>query len=153
MLGEKLLALRKKQGYSQQEVADRLHVSRQTISNWESSQGAPALDKALELASLYHISLDDLAKNNVEIKTQQKDAHLLNLAKGKTCILEVRDINIRLDFPNNLKVKVLDIDDEWMKIEYMRKQENSLFKNKKEKITQLIDLSLIDGFSIEEDEE
>lgn len=35
MLGEKLMRLRKKQGYSQQEVADKLSVSRQTISNWE----------------------------------------------------------------------------------------------------------------------
>lgn len=47
MLGEKLMALRKKYNYSQQDLADMLSVSRQTISNWECSQGAPALDKAL----------------------------------------------------------------------------------------------------------
>lgn len=50
MLGDKLMELRKKHGYSQQEIADMLSVSRQTISNWESGQGAPALDKACELA-------------------------------------------------------------------------------------------------------
>ena len=52
MVGEKLQSLRRKQGMSQQEVADLLGVTRQTISNWESDQGAPALDKAAELARL-----------------------------------------------------------------------------------------------------
>ena len=56
MLGEKLMRLRKKQGYSQQEVADKLSVSRQTISNWECDQALPAVDKAMELAQLYNIS-------------------------------------------------------------------------------------------------
>lgn len=50
-LAERLVALRKKQGYSQQEIADRLSVTRQTISNWECGQGAPALDKAAEHGS------------------------------------------------------------------------------------------------------
>ena len=52
MLEEKLIKLRKKQGYSQQEVADLLSVTRQTISNWECGQATPALDKAAELARL-----------------------------------------------------------------------------------------------------
>ena len=45
MLGDKLVALRKKNGHSQQELADRLQVTRQTISNWELGQGAPSLDE------------------------------------------------------------------------------------------------------------
>ncbi len=49
-LGERLALLRKRYGYSQQEIADLLDVTRQTISNWECGQGAPALDKAAELA-------------------------------------------------------------------------------------------------------
>ena len=65
MLGEKLMRLRKKQGYSQQEVADKLSVSRQTISNWECDQALPAVDKAMELAQLYNISLDDLMENEI----------------------------------------------------------------------------------------
>lgn len=61
-LGDKLAALRRKRGYSQQQVADLLDVSRQTVSNWELGQGAPALDKAVELARVLHVSLDDLAR-------------------------------------------------------------------------------------------
>ncbi len=67
MLGDKLVALRKKNGHSQQELADRLQVTRQPFSNWELGQGDPSLDKAMELAKIYHISLDDLVENQVEI--------------------------------------------------------------------------------------
>ena len=73
MLGEKLAMLRKKHGYSQKDIADMLSVTRQTISNWECGQGAPSLDKAAELAGIYHISLDDLAGNDVEIAVREKE--------------------------------------------------------------------------------
>ena len=47
MLKDKLIALRKKSGYSQQELADLLSLTRQTISNWENGQSAPTFDKAI----------------------------------------------------------------------------------------------------------
>ena len=72
MLGEKLMRLRKKHGYSQQEVADLISVTRQTISNWESDQGIPTLDKARMLANLYNVSLDDLTENDVEVIIKEK---------------------------------------------------------------------------------
>lgn len=46
MISDKLFALRRRAGMSQQEVAAAIGVSRQTVSNWEQNQGAPALDKA-----------------------------------------------------------------------------------------------------------
>lgn len=72
MLGEKLMQLRKKQGYSQQDVANLLSVSRQTISNWELNIGAPSLDKAKELADLYHLSLDDLVEDEIRSLLQKR---------------------------------------------------------------------------------
>lgn len=86
MLGEKLLALRKKYGYSQQALADELYVTRQTISNWECGQGSPTLDKALELAKIYHISLDDLLEEQVEIVVKEEkrpQRRLLKQLEGK----------------------------------------------------------------------
>ena len=59
-LGEKLLALRKKEGHSQEEVADKLDVSRQTVSKWETDQTVPELIKAKLLSQLYNISYDSL---------------------------------------------------------------------------------------------
>ncbi len=59
-LGEKLLDLRKKAGLSQEEVADKLNVSRQTVSKWETDQTVPELIKAKLLSQLYNISYDYL---------------------------------------------------------------------------------------------
>ena len=62
-------------------------MSRQTISNWECDQALPAVDKAMELAQLYNISLDDLMENEIEIvsNNKTKDLHLLQYLIGKTC--------------------------------------------------------------------
>lgn len=59
-LGEKLLDLRKKAGLSQEDVADKLGVSRQTVSKWETDQTVPELNKANLLSQLYNISYDYL---------------------------------------------------------------------------------------------
>ena len=154
MLGEKLTALRKKHGYSQQELADMISVTRQTISNWECGQGAPALDKALELAGIYKISLDDLAGNNVEIVAREKDHHVLRGLIGKTVKLECSDFDLLLeagvDIGNNGKVKILDVNNEWIRIEYARTKENSLFQ--KENVINLIEMSAVRGFEIVEGE-
>ena len=93
MLGDKLVALRKKNGHSQQELADRLQVTRQTISNWELGQGAPSLDKAMELAKIYHISLDDLVENQVEI--------VVNLALDETLGDEIPEADGTVAVENN----------------------------------------------------
>lgn len=65
-LGEKLLKLRKKKGLSQEEVADRLHVTRQTISKWETDQSMPDFDKVVPICQLYEISTEELFCDEVE---------------------------------------------------------------------------------------
>lgn len=59
-LGNKLLNLRKEKGLSQEEVAERLNVSRQTVSKWETDQSTPDFDKILPLCELYGITSDEL---------------------------------------------------------------------------------------------
>lgn len=59
-LGEKLLYLRKKAGLSQEDVAEKLSVSRQTVSKWETGQTVPELIKAKLLSQLYNVSYDYL---------------------------------------------------------------------------------------------
>ena len=56
-LGESLSNARKKSGLSQEEVAEKLGVSRQTISKWETDETLPDLRQSKKLALLYHLSL------------------------------------------------------------------------------------------------
>lgn len=59
-LGNNLLNLRKKEGLSQEEVAEKLNVSRQTISKWETDQSQPDFDKIKPICELYHITASEL---------------------------------------------------------------------------------------------
>lgn len=66
ILGDKILALRKKSGMSQEELADKMAVSRQSISKWESSASIPDINKILELAKIFEVSTDYLLKDDME---------------------------------------------------------------------------------------
>ena len=59
-LGEKLLNLRKEKHLSQEEVADRLNVTRQTVSKWETDQSTPEFDKIMPICQLYGITSNEL---------------------------------------------------------------------------------------------
>jgi len=67
-LGERLLNLRKEKHLSQEEVADKINVSRQTISKWETDQSTPDFDKIMPLCKLYEISADELLTGKEEKK-------------------------------------------------------------------------------------
>ena len=60
-IGEKILNLRKKANLSQEQLAEKLGVTRQTISNWELNESSPDLKQGKELSKIFHVSLDDLA--------------------------------------------------------------------------------------------
>lgn len=65
-LSEKLYALRKKSGLSQEQLAERLNVSRQAISKWESGQSIPESDKLITISQYFNITLDYLMKEDTE---------------------------------------------------------------------------------------
>ena len=67
-LGENLLKARKSSSLSQEEVAEKLGVSRQTISKWELNETLPDICQSKKLASLYHLSLDELIDFDVDLK-------------------------------------------------------------------------------------
>lgn len=69
-LGQRLIELRKKKQLSQEEVADKLNVTRQTISKWETDASTPDFDKIIPLCELYEISTDELltGKNEKNIE-------------------------------------------------------------------------------------
>ena len=57
-LNERLHDLRKKAGYSQEQLAELLGISRQAISKWESGQGNPDIDNIIKLTKIYQVSAD-----------------------------------------------------------------------------------------------
>lgn len=73
---EKILALRRNGGWSQEELADKLNVSRQSISKWEGAQSIPDINKILEVAKLFGVTTDRLLKDDVETAsdTQEDDS-------------------------------------------------------------------------------
>jgi transcriptional regulator with XRE-family HTH domain len=78
---EKLLELRKKEGLSQEELADKVDVSRQTVSKWEAGQTTPEMEKLIRLSEIFKVSVDELAgkeikkeepKENGKVKAKKK---------------------------------------------------------------------------------
>lgn len=72
-LGERLAKLRKEKGLSQEEVADKINVTRQTVSKWELDQSLPDFDRIMPLCKLYGISSDELLTGNIEQKDENLD--------------------------------------------------------------------------------
>lgn len=66
MIGEKLVELRKRRGLSQQEISDKLDVSRGTYSLWETNKRRPELDSLIAIADFYGVSVDYILGRNTE---------------------------------------------------------------------------------------
>ncbi len=92
MFQENLKELRKKKGYSQQELAIRLNVVRQTISKWEKGLSVPDTDTLIKMAEIFEVSVNELLGAKLEIKDEEKhDAIAEQLAR----------INEQLSIKNN----------------------------------------------------
>ncbi len=66
ILADKIINERKKNGWSQEELAQRLSVSRQSISKWEGAQAVPDLQKIIKMAELFGVTTDYLLKDEIE---------------------------------------------------------------------------------------
>ena len=86
---EKLLSLRKEKGYSQEILADKLNVSRQTISKWESGITTPELEKIILLSEIFNISIDELiGKEKPDKPEKNEEDNKLNFKKFKNKIIK-----------------------------------------------------------------
>lgn len=84
-LGARLQALRRQAHLSQQELAERLHVSRQSISKWELGTAKPDLDNMIRLSELFGVSLDELVLGKTQNRQEipQNSAQPVENAKTK----------------------------------------------------------------------
>ncbi len=66
IFADKLIKLRRQKGWSQEELAEQMSVTRQSVSKWESMQSLPDLDRILQLSKLFGVSTDYLLKDEIE---------------------------------------------------------------------------------------
>lgn len=79
-IGKKIMELRKKKGLSQEELAEKVGVARQTISKWELGETSPDLKQAKELSEIFNVSLDELVSNDIKNILIEKTSNTEKLA-------------------------------------------------------------------------
>lgn len=86
----KLYELRKTKGLSQEELANKLNVSRQTVSKWELGDSTPDMEKLTAISDLFEISLDELVLGKVPTSrdTSSKTGDILNVLEEKVLTTE-----------------------------------------------------------------
>ncbi|KAI4447287.1 hypothetical protein C823_001806 [Eubacterium plexicaudatum ASF492] len=90
---EKLLTLRKANHLTQEQLAEQLNISRQSVSKWESGQATPELDKIVTLSAIFNVSTDDLLKSS-EIDDLSLKTELLQKQQQTMLIREQKQYRI-----------------------------------------------------------
>lgn len=81
-LSNKIIQLRKQKGWSQEELANQLQISRQAVSKWESGKSLPDTDKIIQLSQLFNVTTDYLLLGK-ENENQETNLKLLTLKQAK----------------------------------------------------------------------
>ena len=90
-IANRLVELRKKNGLSQEELADKLGLSRQAVSKWERAESSPDTDNLICLAKLYNVSLDDLLNTDESVDEIAQNVKEQEEDKKSTITLEDDD--------------------------------------------------------------
>ena len=88
-LGEKIQQLRKASGLSQDQLAEQLDVSRQSISKWELNDAVPDVKRLIRLSELFDVSIDELLKENQQSKILNNGE-----SKGTTTLIDIAKLNL-----------------------------------------------------------
>lgn len=91
-LGEKIITMRNEKNLSQEQLAEKLNVTRQTISNWENGKFYPDIDSLVNLSKYFNVSLDDLLSYDEKVLDYLKDS--TDIVKSNKNILYAILLNI-----------------------------------------------------------
>ena len=91
-IGKKLKDARMRSGFTQESVAEKVNVSRQTISNWENEKAYPDIISVIELSNLYSISLDELLKGDEKMMEHLEES--TNVVKSTRKLIGAILLNI-----------------------------------------------------------
>lgn len=108
--GDKLIALRKKQGLSQEDLAAKLNVSRQSVSKWESNNTYPETDKIIQICNIFDCSMDDLINENIKdlSSMERKEKNNFNIAIDSLLEFITKSINmfVNMKFTSIIKCAI-----------------------------------------------
>ena len=104
ILADKIILLRKKSGWSQEDLAEKLNVSRQSISKWEGAQSVPGMDKILQLSEIFGVSTDYLLKDSIELEeyVEQESKN----EESSVRYVSMEEANSYLDLTQNIAHKM-----------------------------------------------
>ena len=91
-IGKKLRAARAKCGLTQEQAADKLYVTRQTVSNWENEKSYPDIVSIVRISELYNVSLDELLKGDDEMMKHLEET--TNVVKSGKRLFAAVTLNI-----------------------------------------------------------
>lgn len=108
ILADKIINERKKLGWSQEELAEKLDVSRQSVSKWESAQSAPDLNRVLKMAEIFGVSTDYLLKDDIDSQEPkysaddqfetEKEARAVSMEEASSYLSVVEQVTSRIAF-------------------------------------------------------
>lgn len=105
ILSEKIILLRKQNNFTQEELAEKLNVSRQSVSKWEMGASIPEINKIILMSEIFGVNTDYLLKDNIEQISYSDDEEKLC---GKTIVLEEANefIEIRIERSKKLSLSI-----------------------------------------------
>ena len=111
ILADKITDLRKKNGWSQEELASQLGVSRQAVSKWESASSIPDLDKIIKMSNIFEVSTDYLLKDSIEEERENKeilegDIVEVRAEEEKIQMISMETANVYLSLLQNTSSKI-----------------------------------------------
>jgi len=145
---EKLKMLRKEKGFTQESLADKLNVSRQAITKWESGDGIPDIENLKQISILFNTTIDELVKEDKDINLENKKNY------SEIYELEIehtKHFDINIDKINELKI--MSNNEEKVKIEILSNEEENLkesFKVKFDDIYNKLDIDIKNKKKVED---
>ncbi|NLO08886.1 MAG: helix-turn-helix transcriptional regulator [Clostridiales bacterium] len=85
-LGDKLIQLRRERGYSQEQLANMLDISRQSVSKWEADQSIPEISELIMISDIFNVSVDSLLREDIEILPLDKRHEKLEAANNSNIV-------------------------------------------------------------------
>ena len=102
-LNEKIISLRNKCQMSQGDLAEKLNVSRQSVSKWETGASIPDLDKLIAMSELFGITMDELVKEDVILDKAEEEPVVTNMSVKQGVKTQIREKE------NTLAVKIVGV--------------------------------------------